>query len=139
MRVYLDSSAIIKRVIEEAESGELVDELDRHNAAHALLVSSSLAWIEVARALRGRLDLCYGNVVDMLDDAMSGVAEHTMGVEVVSLSRRLNPHAVRSLDAIHLASALLLDVDLLLTYDDRLADAGRGNGLRVAAPGRPAQ
>jgi len=67
---------------------------------------------------------------------MSGVAEHPVGDEVVSLSQRLNPHRLRSLEAVHLASAMLLDADLLIAYDDRMADAGLRNGLRCAAPGR---
>lgn len=43
---------------------------------------------------------------------------------------------MRSLDAIHLASALSLgdSLALFVTYDDRLADAARANGISVAAP-----
>lgn len=67
---------------------------------------------------------------------MSGVAEHPVVDEVVSLGQRLDPNRLRSLDAIHVASAMLLDADLLITYDDRMADAGQRNGLRCAAPGR---
>jgi uncharacterized protein len=43
--------------------------------------------------------------------------------------------ALRSLDAIHLLSALLLDADIMLTYDQRLAAACIDGGLAVAAPG----
>jgi len=134
MRVYLDSSALIKRVVVEPESAALVKELDRYHAEGALLVSSSLAWVEVARALRNRLNLGFADVASDFDDAMSGVAEHPIEIEVVSLSRRLDPNLLRSLDAIHLASAVVLDVDLLLTYDERLAAACRYNGVKVAAP-----
>ncbi|MGH3613322.1 MAG: hypothetical protein ACRDRK_12170 [Pseudonocardia sp.] len=55
--------------------------------------------------------------------------------EVVSLARRVSPDALRSLDAIHLASALLVDADLVSTYDGRLALACEENGLAVAKPG----
>jgi uncharacterized protein len=72
----------------------------------------------------------------VVDDAMSGIAEYPVGDEVVSLGRRLNPDRLRSLDAIHVASAMLLDADLLITYDDRMAETGQRNGLRCAAPGR---
>jgi predicted nucleic acid-binding protein len=43
---------------------------------------------------------------------------------------------LRSLDAIHLATALALgdDLDAIMTYDQRMADAARGFGLRVEAP-----
>lgn len=49
---------------------------------------------------------------------------------------RLDPAVVRSLDAIHLAAALSLgdDLDGLVTYDERLADAARANGVAVVAP-----
>lgn len=78
----------------------------------------------------------YAAAADFVDDAMSGVAEHPVVDEVVSLGQRLDPNRLRSLDAIHVASAMLLDADLLITYDDRMADAGQRNGLRCAAPGR---
>ncbi|GAB3579377.1 type II toxin-antitoxin system VapC family toxin [Amycolatopsis endophytica] len=134
MRVYLDTSALIKRVIVEQGSEQLVDEIDRYHERNALLVSSSLAWVEVSRALRVRGDLDFAEVADEVDAALSGVAEHPIGSEVVSLGRHLNPNQSRSLDAIHLASALMLDVDVLVTYDDRLAGAARHNGLRVRTP-----
>jgi len=49
---------------------------------------------------------------------------------------RLDPPGLRALDAIHLASALDLgdDLDGLITYDDRLADAAVSNGVAVVAP-----
>ena len=136
MLVYLDSSALLKRVVVEDESASLVAEIDRYVSSHALLVSSSLAWVEVARALRKRLDARFVDVVDHVDDALSGVSEHRIEEEVAGLSRRLNPNLLRSLDAIHLASALVLDADVLLTYDDRLAEACTHNGVPASAPGR---
>lgn len=134
MRVYLDSSAVIKRVIAERESAGLGRALDEYYSAGEVLVSSSLTWIEVARALRTRLGTGLAEVSTHLDDALSGVAEYPMGPQVVGLARRVSPNALRSLDAVHLASALLLDADLVLTYDDRLAAACRENGLTVGSP-----
>jgi len=136
MRVYLDSSALLKRVVEERESGQLRATLLSHVSENAVLLSSRLASIEISRALRTRFDTGYAAAADFVDDAMSGVAEYPIGDEVVSLSQRLDPHRLRSLDAIHVASAMLLDADLLITYDDRMSDAGQRNGLRCAAPGR---
>jgi uncharacterized protein len=134
MRVYLDSSAAIKRVVPEAESSALVDALDDLADAGDLLLSSSLAWIEVARALRARFGHRLARVAADVDAALSGVAEHPLGPDVVSLARRIDPDALRSLDAIHLASALLVDADLVLTYDVRLAGACRENGVAVRSP-----
>ncbi|MCT2583447.1 hypothetical protein [Actinophytocola gossypii] len=59
-----------------------------------------------------------------------------MADEVVNLGKRIDPNGPRSLDAIHVASAMLLDADLLITYDKRMMDAGEHNGLRCSAPGR---
>ncbi len=135
MRVYLDSSAVLKRVLAEAESADLVAVLDQHHAEGDVLVSSSLAWIEVARALRSLHHATLAEVAGEVDTALSGVAEHPLVAEVVALARRVNPAVLRSLDAIHLASALLLDAGIVLTYDQRLAAACTEGGLAVAAPG----
>ncbi|MGH3886179.1 MAG: PIN domain-containing protein, partial [Pseudonocardiaceae bacterium] len=93
------------------------------------------AWIEVARALRSLRGATLAEVADDVDAALSGVAEHPLVAEVVALARRVNPDVLRSLDAIHLASALLLDADVVLTYDQRLTAACSDSGLAVAAPG----
>jgi len=68
--------------------------------------------------------------------AMSGVDERPMSADVVSIARRIEPLVLRSLDALHLATAVLIDADLVVTYDDRLADACRRNALAVESPGR---
>jgi predicted nucleic acid-binding protein len=135
MRVYMDSSALIKRVIDEQESGELVEFLDIHYQQADLLASSSLAWVEVSRAVLARAKST-ATAGRLIEDAMSGVDERSMSAEVVSIARRIEPLVLRSLDAIHLATAVLIDADLVVTYDDRLADACRRNALAVAAPGR---
>ncbi len=134
-RIYLDSSAVIKRVIAESGSAELVATLDICHNRGDLLVSSSLAWIEVTRGLRARVVGSAAEATAHADAALSGVAEQPMSPQVVSLARRLNPAQLRSLDAIHLASAILLDADQVITYDDRLAAACVENGLVVSAPG----
>lgn len=135
MRVYLDSSALLKRVIDEPESKDLRVALHDHAHNRAVLLSSRLASIEVSRAIRTRFDSGFVAMTEFVNDALSGVAEFPVSDEVVSLGQRLNPNRLRSLDAIHVASAILLDADLLMTYDDRMADVARLNGLRCAAPG----
>lgn len=136
MRVYLDSSALLKRAITERESTRLEGTIEQHVAGRATLVSSTLAWIEIGRAIRSRYQASFPDVADQVEAALAGVAEQRIDAEVVSLGRRLNPDLLRSLDAIHLASALLVDADVLLTYDARLAAACRLNGLRCEMPGR---
>jgi predicted nucleic acid-binding protein len=135
MRVYIDSSALIKRVIVEQESDEFVEFLDSHNEQADFLVSSSLAWVEVSRAVLARAKST-STAGRLIDEAMSGIDERTMTAEVVSIARRIEPLVLRSLDAIHLATAVLVDADVVVTYDDRLADACRRNALAVASPGR---
>lgn len=134
MRVYLDSSALIKRVIREQESSALAAELDDLARRQALLVSTTLAWTEVARVLRFVRDTTFQDVANELRDALSGIAEHPLDFEIMNLSRRLEPNQLRSLDAIHLAAAIALDVDLLITYDKRLAEATTLNGIQVSSP-----
>jgi uncharacterized protein len=135
MLVYVDSSALIKRVVSEIESDALEDALQGHVDRADALVSSSLAWIEVSRALRVRLDGEDPDAVSRAtEDAFAGIAERPITADVVSLARRVGPTLLRSFDAIHLATAVLVDADLVLTYDDRLAGASREVGLPVAAP-----
>lgn len=139
MRVYADSSALIKRSVDEAESDALGDALDEYVDADAAIVSSTLAWVEVSRALRSQLNSRTRTedvINDAIDVALSGVAQHPITSEVVGLARRVPPHVLRTLDALHLATAILLDADLVLTYDERLASACRHNSLSVRAPGR---
>lgn len=113
---------------------------DRYVDQDAVIVSSSLAWIEVSRALRTRLDggaYAEDEVLDAVEGALSGVAERVITEEVISLARRVAPTRLRSLDAIHLATAILLDVDEIVAHDERLIDACRHNGLVTVTPGRP--
>lgn len=139
MRVYFDSSALIKRSVQEPESDAVEAAIDRYVADDAVIVSSSLAWVEVSRALRTRLDSgVYGEdeVHGAVEGALSGVAERLITGEVVGLARRVAPPRLRTLDAVHLATAIVLDVDEVVVYDARLVDACRHNGLTTAMPGR---
>ena len=135
MIVYVDSSALIKRVVAEPESEGLDLALAGHVADQNVLVSSSLAWVEVERALRSIVSSNpHFDVGESARVAMSGVAERVIGADVVSLARRIEPPVLRTSDAIHLATAVLLDADLVITYDDRLTAAARRNSLDVVAP-----
>jgi uncharacterized protein len=137
VRIYVDSSALLKRVFSEQESEPLASALRAHVAEGSVLVSSSLAWVEVSRALRsypgssGPVELGV-----LADTALSGILEKPMTGEVIALARRLTPPELRTLDAIHLASALLIDADLLVAYDQRLLDATTTHGISVSSPAR---
>jgi predicted nucleic acid-binding protein len=126
--VYLDSSAIVKLVVTEAESRALTDYLRDHPSR----VSCALARVEVIHAVRphgaaavvraGRL-LARISLL-RLDDVLLDAAAELEGT------------TVRSLDAIHLAAARAFEDELaeVVTYDRRMADAAHRLGLAVSAP-----
>ena len=129
--LYVDSSALLKRVVVEAESFAVRAMLRERHLAGDLLTASSLAWLEVWRSLRraGVEDL-----EEVVAAALSGVAEHTLDEAVLQRARRVGTDELRSLDAIHLASAIAVGADAILTYDTRLAGAAAAVGLVALAP-----
>jgi len=127
--VYLDSSALVKLAVREAES----DDLRRHLRRRRPWVSSALARTEVLRALlpAGEAGLASGRRVLALCDLVR------LNDRMLDLAGELEPHELRSLDAIHLATARRIGHDLgsLVTYDVRMAEAAQAMGLKVASPG----
>ena len=125
---YLDSSAIVKLAIEEPETAALRRYLRRKSP----YVSSALARTEVARALLplGEAAVQAGN------DVLSGIELVRINDRVLGDAGSLFPPGLRSLDAIHLATARQLGTDLarLVTYDERMTKAAESMGLAVAAP-----
>lgn len=125
--IYVDTSALVKLVIREVES----DAVDRY-LTDADMVSSTLLLVEARRGT-----LCRSPAkLPHLDLVLRRVEMIEMSSAVVEAASRLPDPALRSLDAIHLATALLVreDVEALLTYDDRLAAAAAAHGLAVTAP-----
>jgi predicted nucleic acid-binding protein len=123
---YCDSSALLKRFVDEAESDAL-----RRYLAGKTVIASELALEEVLRgAQRLRVDL----------DASVFLAFHLVPIhrEVLLRAIPLLPSGLRSLDAIHLSTALGLgdECDELLTYDRRMQEAAALAGLAVEAPGQ---
>ena len=132
MRVcYLDASALAKLATPEAETNALRAALDTYDAR----VTSRLAIVEVARALLRR-GVASAALVDAVAEAFTGLAIMEMDAATAESAARIGPSTLRSLDAIHLASALALGTELkgMVTYDARLADAARAAGLEVVAP-----
>lgn len=125
---YLDSSAIVKLAIDENQSGALRRYLRRRGP----LLSSALARTEVLRALldEGDVGVARGREVLRRVDLIR------VNDRVLNAAGTLLPDDLRSLDAIHLATALHLgnEVRQIVTYDDRMAGAALGLGLRTAAP-----
>lgn len=139
MRVYLDSSALIKRSIDEDESIDLTATVERHLRGNDILLSSALATVEVSRILRSRLDDEAPQYInDLIEVALGGVAECALSSQVIGIARRLGPGHLRSLDALHLATASIVAADVVIAYDSRLLRAASELGFRTASPGAAA-
>lgn len=95
-------------------------------------VSSALLSVEAIRAC-ARYGVEYGREASAW---LEGVTLLPMDGSVLGEAALLEPPAVRSLDAIHLATALSVreDLGVFVTYDQRLADAARQAGLPVTQP-----
>jgi predicted nucleic acid-binding protein len=125
---YVDSSAIVKLAVQEPESAAL----RRFLARRQPLVSSALARTEVARAL-----LPSGpEAVARGEEVLRRIQLLRINDRVLSAAGRLLPPELRSLDAIHLASAdqLGASVRQIVTYDERMAEMARTIGWLVVAP-----
>jgi predicted nucleic acid-binding protein len=125
---YLDASAIVKLVAREPESPALRTHLQRRRP----LVSSALARTEVIRAL-----LPLGEpAVKRGHDVLARIAFVRISDPIIRTAGELMPIELRSLDAIHLATAQQFDTDLrhVVTYDERMIDSARALGLKTASP-----
>ncbi len=126
--VYLDSSAFVKLVIPEPESMALARDL----AGRAVALSAEILAVEALRAA-ARVG---GAAATRAEDRLAAVALVPMSPDIRRRAAELGPPGLRSLDAIHLATALALgpDVEAVFTYDKHLAAATAHAGLRVEAP-----
>lgn len=131
--LYADSSALVKLTVLEAETDALREELNqRHEVATSVITE-----IELARAVaRVR-----AQGIDAADDiAVWAITAAAIEIELTPEIRRvaaeLEPAGLRTLDAIHIASALSLGPDLagIVTYDQRMRDAAEAHGRAVLAP-----
>ena len=127
--LYLDSSALVKLVLTEPESSVLAGVVRTGPG----MISSALARIEVIRAVRrkgpveeksARLLMASVDSVDITD-------------QIINEAGRIGRLQLRSLDAIHLATALELRSALtaFVAYDRCLLDAAATLGLRPMSPG----
>lgn len=128
--IYLDSAAVVKLVHSEPESQALRDWLDER--AETTWVSSVLVEIESFRALA----LHAPQAVVRLHPVLDQIDLIDFSPRMRILAQTVQPVTVRSLDAIHLGTALAIRPDLtsFVTYDKRLLDAAAASGLRVDSP-----
>lgn len=127
--LYLDSSAFVKVVVEEPETNALRMYLSRNVGRR---ISSALLHAEALRAVR-----------HLGPEALRTIREGLRLVDLILIDDRileaagmLEPRILRTLDAIHLATALMVgdDLEAIVTYDDRMIEAARLLGLPTAAP-----
>ncbi len=125
---YLDSSAIVRLVQAAPESSALRLYVRRHRPH----VSSALARTEVLRAL-----LPFGpEAVTRGRQALSGIQLVRVDDRVLNVAGELLPLTLRSVDAIHLATARLLgeSVSRVVTYDARMQTAAMAMKFKIASP-----
>ena len=129
MAYYIDTSALVKLVVTERETSALQTWFAQEERQP---VSCDLARTELLRSVRRTAPDRVVQAREVLD-SVTLIEVTTAMFEGAAL---LDPAIVRSLDAIHLAAALALGDDLegIVTYDDRLAQAALANGVAVFAP-----
>lgn len=126
-RWYLDTSAALKLVVAETETTALRSALV---ASTPTLASCWLLETELRRAAHRHPLLAQETVSALLDR----VDVHAVPPSLFREAGLLPGEHLRSLDAIHLAAAIRLGVDAVLTYDVRMTDAARSLGLTTVAP-----
>jgi predicted nucleic acid-binding protein len=124
---YVDASALVKLVVEEPESRAM----NRWFVESTRVMTSRIGLIETLRA-SARLDHDPAHREQVIRDVEVIELSHAIAIAAASL----RPAALRTLDAIHLASALALgsELDAFVTYDDRMAEAARALGMPVVRP-----
>lgn len=127
--LYLDSSAFIKLVVVEPESAALRASLASYGARR---VSSALLRTEALRSIR-----------HLGPEALATVREGLRRIDLIAIDDRIldaagtiEPQVLRTLDAIHLATALAVgdDLEAIVTYDERMVEGARLLGLPTATP-----
>jgi uncharacterized protein len=130
--LYADTSALAKLIRPEVESAALVAFLAGSNdwGEAPELLSSDLTTVELHRAARREGSISPADV----DAALSKVYSLRLRPDIISLASAVEPVQLRSLDALHLVSALRTHCDML-AYDQRLIQAAKAAGLTVYSPG----
>jgi predicted nucleic acid-binding protein len=125
---YLDSSALVKTVVEEPESAALLEWL----AGKTELAACDLVRVEAIRAVR----VSDPGAVVRARRALGTLTMIRLDPPLLDRAAELEPDSLRALEAIHLAAALSLGSDLagVVTYDVRMAEAAERLGLAVEGP-----
>lgn len=130
--IYLDTSAMVKLVAAEPESAELIEWLN--GRADEALATSAIGHIELVRAARR-----IGHTAVLAAQRISnGIDTLLLTESVAATARTIGRAELRTLDAIHLATAAVHRdrISAFCAYDVRLLAAAEAEELSIAAPGR---
>ncbi|MFS0910261.1 type II toxin-antitoxin system VapC family toxin [Microbacterium sp. 179-I 3D2 NHS] len=127
-RWYIETSAALKLIVNEAESDALAAVISDEQPD---LVACYLLETELRRSAHSH-DLAQTDVSDLLD----GVGLYEVPPGLFREAGLLPGRGLRSLDALHIAAAVAIGVDGILTYDLRMAEAALAMGVRPHAPGQ---
>lgn len=131
--IYFDTSSVVKLVMPEIETVALQTWMKAHGEAmFFMFFSSQLLRVELLRAVARVAP----HRRERAREVLKGFALVRMDDEVVEAAENLHPPDLRSLDAIHLATARMFRKDLiaLVAYDKRLIESATALGLKVVAP-----
>lgn len=133
--LYLDTSALVKLLVREAESEAFEVELLRWSKLATSLVTN----VELPRAVSRAREERPNSVVDgslALRGVLASATTIPLDERIVGEARNVKPSTVGALDAIHVASALSLcdDLSAVATYDKRMQDALASIKVEVLAP-----
>ena len=130
MIVYVDTSAAMKLLVEENESEALAAQLEEYRQSSETLATSLLLHCELhCAANRNPSEVDHGIVNEVLSTIDL--------VELESgdlLTAPLLPGRLRSADAIHLAAALRMGAQVVVSYDEELCSAATAAGVRALSP-----
>lgn len=125
---YLDSSALVKLFNREPESAAL----RKHLRPVRRRISSAVARVEVLRTAR----IIGSEATDIARDVLRRTELVSIDNDLLQRASFLDPPALRTLDSLHLATAVSLGDELkeLVAYDGRMKEGAEALGLRVVSP-----
>ncbi len=126
--IYVDTSALAKLVAAEPETESLRTYLRQNVMMPA--ASSELTLVELRRAALRR----GGEAAESVEDVLARVDTYPLTREVIARASSMEPVALRTLDALHIATALEIRATAVVTYDQRMMQACHANGLDSIAP-----
>ena len=130
--IYLDTSALVKLIVKEPETGALRRFIAK--ADPEMFVTSALSRAELFRVAIRQTEV---SVLSKAKEVLDGVSEMTITQSLLETAGTVGPPHLRTLDAIHLVTALEFGKELVafVAYDTRLLAAAELAGLPTVAPG----